>query len=149
MGNNRQPRKQVVKTDNLSLKSQRAAGNGMDLQEHKLYMGPVPSPDIIKEFGEIDPSFPNRLITLAENEAKHRQAEVAANNKVIRQEIRSDAIVRFVSPFMAYSIVIIALYLTYYAFSRGLQWGGALIGLPSVAVVITVFTRFINNRRPK
>ena len=149
MGNNRNQKQHVVKPDNISLKSQRAAGNGMDLQEHKLYMGPVPSPDIIKEFGEIDPSFPERLITLAENEAKHRQSEVAANNKVIRQEIRSDAIVRFVAPFMSFIIVLAVLYLTYYAFSRGLQWGGALIGLPSLALVVTVFTKFTNNRRPK
>jgi uncharacterized membrane protein len=48
------------------LKSRRAEGNGMDLQEHRLYVGPIPSPDIIKEFSEIDPSFPERLMALGE-----------------------------------------------------------------------------------
>ena len=149
MSNNRNPKQRIVKPDNLALKSRRASGNGVDLQEHKFYMGPVPSPDIIKEFAEIDPSFPNRLIVLAENEAKYRQKEVESNNKVIRQELRSDAIIRFIVPFMAFAIVIGVLGLTYYAFSKGLEWGGTMIALPGVALIITVFVKFTNNRRTK
>jgi uncharacterized membrane protein len=131
------------------LKSRRAEGNGMDLQEHRLYVGPIPSPDIIKEFSEIDPSFPERLMALGEREAKHRQREVELNNKVVRQEIRSDAIVRFVSPFMAFIVVVAVLYLAYFAFSKGLEWGGTIIALPGLALVVGMFVRFTHNRRSK
>ena len=150
MGSNHQkPKQRVVKPENISLKSRRAESDGVDLQEHKLFIGPIPSPDIIKEFAEIDPTFPERLLSLAENEAKHRQREVELNNKVIRQEIRSDAIVRFVSPFMAFIIVLGVLYLAYFAFSQGLEWGGTIIALPGLALVVGMFVRFTYNRRKK
>lgn len=37
------------------------------------YSGPVPDAESMAEYKKIDPEFPNRLLTMAEIQAKHRQ----------------------------------------------------------------------------
>ena len=34
--------------------------------------GPLPTPEILAQYGAIDPDFPNRIVGLAEREADHR-----------------------------------------------------------------------------
>jgi len=49
-------------------------GNGAVLTAAQLtFSGPMPPPYLIAEYGNIDPSFPERLFGLTEREAAHRQ----------------------------------------------------------------------------
>ena len=45
------------------------------------YSGPIPHPDILKGLADIDPSFPNRIISIAENHAK---TEDEAKMKIVK-----------------------------------------------------------------
>jgi uncharacterized membrane protein len=38
-----------------------------------LYMGTIPPPEMVRQFAEIDPTFPERLFRMAEIENIHRQ----------------------------------------------------------------------------
>ncbi|WP_187152073.1 hypothetical protein [Treponema endosymbiont of Eucomonympha sp.] len=37
--------------------------------QQEIYSGPIPSPDILKKFGEIDASFSDRIMKMAETHA--------------------------------------------------------------------------------
>ena len=38
------------------------------------FSGPIPNPSHMKQYQEIDPSFPNRLLTMAESNLQHQQS---------------------------------------------------------------------------
>jgi uncharacterized membrane protein len=40
----------------------------------RMYSGPVPPPEIMAGYAEIDPSFPGRFIAMAEKQSEHRMA---------------------------------------------------------------------------
>ena len=61
--------KQQVSAKNTHL-SQDKDGTLIGSQQYLEYNGPLPHPTILKGFAEIDASFPNRIITMAENHAK-------------------------------------------------------------------------------
>jgi uncharacterized membrane protein len=46
----------------------------------KLYQGVFPSPEMLKEYAEIDPELPNRLIKWTEEESNHRRK---LDNKIV------------------------------------------------------------------
>ena len=37
------------------------------LQTSELYQGPIPHPDILKKFGTVDPSYPERIMKMTED----------------------------------------------------------------------------------
>ncbi len=39
-----------------------------------LYQGVIPPPDMMEHYKEIDPSFPGRILAMAETEGEHRRA---------------------------------------------------------------------------
>lgn len=45
----------------------------------EVYTGPIPHPDILKGFAEIDSSFPERIIKMAE---KHNESNVLQKNRI-------------------------------------------------------------------
>lgn len=38
----------------------------------RLFVGPLPPPDILRDYGKVHPDLPDRIVTMAENEQKHR-----------------------------------------------------------------------------
>jgi uncharacterized membrane protein len=44
----------------------------------ELYSGPIPHPDLVKKFGDIDSSFPERLMRMAEDNNK---ADITTRNR--------------------------------------------------------------------
>ena len=53
------------------------------------FFGPVPSPSHMKEYAEIDPSFPERFFAMAEKQQTHDHAvekeSMAANIKIVSE----------------------------------------------------------------
>lgn len=41
------------------------------IDQSEFFLGPVPHPKLLEQYGTIDSSFPNRMLTMAENEQKH------------------------------------------------------------------------------
>lgn len=56
-------------------------------RELSIYQGPLPHPDVLKGYAEVDPSFPDRVIGMAENQSLHRQN---LENKVIDANIKNE-----------------------------------------------------------
>ena len=52
--------------------------------EHRFYSGPIPPPDILKEYEKIEKGFANRILEMAENQSLHRKK---MENKIVESEI--------------------------------------------------------------
>jgi uncharacterized membrane protein len=49
-----------------------------EIETQELYFGPIPHPDLVKKFGDIDPSFPERIMRMTEDNNK---ADVTMRNR--------------------------------------------------------------------
>jgi uncharacterized membrane protein len=49
-----------------------------EVETQEMYSGPIPHPDILKKFGDIDPSFPERIMKMTEDNNK---ADVIMRNR--------------------------------------------------------------------
>jgi uncharacterized membrane protein len=49
-----------------------------EVETQKLYSGPIPHPDTLKKFGDIDASFPERLMRMTED---NNRADVTMRNR--------------------------------------------------------------------
>lgn len=76
------PRNQMTKNEKASATDK--AGVALYQEKQVVFEGAIPHPDILKGYGEIDKSYPERIIKLAENHAKTEdssQSELAKNTK--------------------------------------------------------------------
>ncbi|MDR3341993.1 MAG: hypothetical protein LBT14_04250 [Treponema sp.] len=48
------------------------------IQTHEIYQGSLPHPDILKKLGEIDPSYPERIMKMTED---NNRAEIINKNR--------------------------------------------------------------------
>ena len=65
-------KKDLEKTSNLQ-ETEEAKGFGIkSIEIAKLSIGPIPPPEILKGYKEIDPSFPERIFKMAEKEQRFR-----------------------------------------------------------------------------
>jgi uncharacterized membrane protein len=57
------------------------------LQTSELYQGPIPHPDILKKFGAVDPSYPERIMKMVEenNSSAIRNREKEMRLKLLGQ----------------------------------------------------------------
>jgi uncharacterized membrane protein len=47
-------------------------------QKHEVFLGPIPSPSILGDYRKLDPSYPDRIIRMAE---QHAEADVLLKNR--------------------------------------------------------------------
>lgn len=52
--------------------------------QQRSYQGPVPPPEMMRDYNDVDPTFADRLLTLAENDFKHQQemAQLAIKGEI-------------------------------------------------------------------
>lgn len=64
---------------------------GMVLREEQISMhsGPIPSPEVLKGYGDIDSSFPHRIVTMAEAQSKHRMSmeESVLKSSIVNERV--------------------------------------------------------------
>jgi uncharacterized membrane protein len=117
------------------------------------YQGPIPPPAILKGFDDLVPGAANRLITLAEEESKHRrELEVSALNANIATQKRqldigvyqSKAVFRSdsIAQILGTVVTIFAMVAAIWASLQG-QLGVALIlaAIPTAALVQSFFAK--------
>lgn len=80
-------------TDNLSPEGRRIVEDNPEAvevallqRELNIFQGPLPHPDVLKGYAEVDPSFPDRVIGLTENQSQHRQN---LENTVVEANIKN------------------------------------------------------------
>jgi len=106
------------------------------IQQAKFHHGPLPSPDALEHYERIQPGFAQRIITLAEDEAKHRRS---IDVSVVKMNYRLSW-VGIISGLLAISGV---LALCYYAFSLGHATQAASI---AVGVLVSIGGVFLYRR---
>ena len=97
----------------------------------KYYQGIIPPPDMMKEYQEIDPALPLRLIKMTEDEAAHRRQ---IEKKIISNGFRTTTI-NTLAGFLA---LIALAALSYLFMINGHPVQGAIIA-SSIGGVISVF----------
>lgn len=55
------------------------------IERSTMHIGPIPSPEVLAEYNQIDPTFANRILVMAEQQALHRQN---IENKIISSGTR-------------------------------------------------------------
>lgn len=105
---------------------------GFSVSASSSYSGPIPPPAMLKEFNDIIPDRANRILTLTENQQKHRHApEIAIVN--------SDILRSWAGLFFAGVIVIAAIFTGGLVAWQGQPWAGAMIAAGPSAAVVGVF----------
>jgi len=97
--------------------------------------GPLPAPDILTGYGHVNPTFPERIVTMAENQQAHRhQCERTALDSEIKARTRGQAGLVLICALAIIVTPIIAIW--------GNEYVAGLIGAGGLAsVLVTAITR--------
>ena len=111
------------------------------------FRGPLPPPEVLQKYEIIQAGFADRIVKMAEDEAKHRrEREVAGQNAEI------EAVQTFQNEtqrgqFFGFAIGVIAIISGTVASIMGAPWPGGFIGSAGVIGLVTVF--IIGRKLPK
>ncbi|MDI6572750.1 DUF2335 domain-containing protein [Leuconostoc lactis] len=111
------------------------------------YQGPLPPSQELDRYNKIDNTFANRIVTMAENQAKHRQEmeQINANNqtKIIKREAR-DSLLGLIFGLI---IVSVALYLAFLMIEAHQYTGGIFTIFTVIGTIVAAF--IIGNKSKK
>jgi uncharacterized membrane protein len=107
------------------------------------YSGPIPAPEALRQYGDIHPDFPDRIIQMAEQEMKHRHrmeekeldADIDYNEMIAKREDKE--ILR--GQVFAFLIGAITITCGTYATVKGHPMAGSFIGGTGVIGLVTAF----------
>ncbi len=103
------------------------------------FTGPLPHPSSLKEYDNVLPGLAERIVTMAEAEARHRHdmdKEAARQNELI---ITKDFSERRIGQFMGLGIAAIAIGAAIFAIAHGAEKAAMVIGGATVVGLATVF----------
>ncbi len=102
--------------------------------QHLTWQAPIPPPEIIRGYNDVIKDGAERLFAQFEAEAKERRAY---NKRGQTQQFVLQILARFVAPL---TFALSALYVAYYAISKGQELAAAVIGGGAIAMVVAAFT---------
>ncbi len=86
-----------------------------------VHIGPIPPPETLERYGKINPSFPERIVRMAEKEQNFRHISY------------------YIGQFFAVIIVIAGLGSATYLGINGKEWLGGTIGLGALASIVGAY----------
>ena len=86
-----------------------------------LYSGPIPPPELLSSYEQVDSTLPTTIMLMATDEQSHRHDQDKKNNRTERAVMRSDAIIRFLIPILATLVALSVLAVAVYAFYKELE----------------------------
>jgi len=89
--------------------------------KQEVHIGPLPSPETLERYGKIDPSFPERIVRMAEREQQFRHMSY------------------YIGQLFAAIIVIAGLISATYLGINGKEWLGGTIGLGALASIVGAY----------
>jgi uncharacterized membrane protein len=104
------------------------------------FSGPLPPPQILEKYNEIVPDAANRIITMAENQAKHRHQ---LESEAIKSEIRNSR----TGLHYGFIIGIAAILGGVVCTLAGYQIGGGIIGGTGITGLVGVFVYGSRSKR--
>lgn len=100
----------------------------------EVFIGPFPHPDILKGYGELDPTIPGKIIDMAMEESKHRRA---IDSTIVKWQVRA----YFIHNIFAIIAMCIILFVGSFFMMEGYAKEGAAIiiatCLGTVGIIIT------------
>ena len=118
-------------------KSQRQVAKQEVIAAH--FQGPVPPPEILSGYNNIQEGFADRIVTLAERETAHRHKIEELTVKAQIDGLKREAMEARIGQFLAFFIGITTIVAGSYSAIKGAQWPGALIGTGGVGALVTAF----------
>lgn len=106
--------------------------SGMAAQLTRSYSGPIPPPEMLREFNAVDPGRAAKLMQLAEDQTRHRMA-------LEKSVIRSDIYKSWAGLASAFLITMTSLGLGTYLIVNGHSIEGSVFGGASIAGVVAAF----------
>ncbi len=107
----------------------------VSLTHTQVYQGQLPPPDMLQHFNDIDPSFANRIVSMAEQEQKHRHLTETRVTRGITKMSLLGIIFAFLS-------VLIMSGLVFYSLWLGFSQTASAIAVGAIAAVASVFIFF-------
>lgn len=107
----------------------------------ELHRGPLPHPDTLKGYSEIDPAFPQRILKMAEDEQSHRHEMERQALQAQKDDLKRDRLEARLGQVFALVIGLAAIVGGVVAAVKGAQWSGSIIGGGGVIGLVTVFVK--------
>lgn len=108
------------------------------------FSGPIPHPDTIQKYEEILPGAADRIISMAERQASHRQA---MERKMIEAESR-DGLLGVVFAFLlGMGCIVAAVLMVFLVPQNGGAIAGALLGVTGIGSITSNFIRSTRNNK--
>lgn len=104
------------------------------------FEGPIPPPEILHQYDQVLPGAAERIISMAENQAKHRQL---LEKSVIESEIKDSRM----GLYFGFLVSLIALLMGTYCIIQGYSISGSIIGGSAVPGLAAVFVYGSRQRR--
>lgn len=100
------------------------------------FVGPIPPPSVLSEYEDRFPGFGERILALAEREAKHRHDMDETNARIAQEEMRAARIETRRGQVLA-SLISVCAFATAYLCARcGQPWVGGIIAGTTLASVV-------------
>ena len=109
---------------------------GLISAEMRFFQGPIPDPQTLQEYQQIDPDFPQRILAMGEVQSAHRQQQE-------RYYLKGSTIARFVGLGFAFLSVLVVCGVGAYAIKLGHAKEGCGV---IAAVVVSLASTFIWGR---
>lgn len=106
-----------------------------------IHRGPLPSPKILKEYNDVCPGAAERIISMVEEQATHRQK---LESQVVSSQVRNSRL-GVIFAFLIAVITIIAGAVT--AILGSSPWAGALLGSTGLAGLVGTFIYGTNSNK--
>jgi len=103
--------------------------------------GPLPPPQILKGDGDVDESFPQRIMAMAEAEQAHRHSMERQTLAAQREDLKRDRTEARLGQTFALVIGLAAIVGGVVAAVMGAQWSGSIIGGGGVIGLVAVFVK--------
>lgn len=119
---------------NLNNKSSQAvaARHQVAVSAEYHHSGPIPDPHTLRMYDEIMPGAANRIMVMAEEQAKHRKE---LERTVIRSRSR-DSLLGIISGFL---IALVTILSGVYVIVHGYEWSGTILGSAGLVGLVSVF----------
>jgi len=109
------------------------------------FQGPIPSPEILSNYSKADPSFPERVMKMAESEIKHRQDmdkdALKADIEMTKIEVKTEALSTIIGQILGFLIAITAISAGVYTTLKGHPVTGGIIGTGGLAGLVSAFIK--------
>jgi uncharacterized membrane protein len=112
------------------------------LHKSESYSGPLPHPDILKRYNDLDPSFSKTIFSHFKEEQEHRHR---IDNKAIDGAISSDKRAQY----MAFIICLVVLGISFYSVYSGKEVAGIIGLVMSLGGLIAAFLKGNSNNNKK